>query len=242
MKLLVIDTETGSLDPRTGALLDIAAVELRDGEVGRTFRRRVLPGLGLVIEPEAAACNGYTPELWAEMGAVSEEDAIIDFLNFVGEVRGLTGEQESTLACVVAEFAGVEIKVCVNPDLPRLTWAGHNVAFDRGFIGEAVARWVHGLRRAALEAACASGGGLGDVLRRGPPSALIASQFSHRDVDLMHLATIPHARGVVPGRSLDDLRRTLLGSVPAVHDALTDAHDTARLLALCERRIQWVEP
>jgi DNA polymerase III epsilon subunit-like protein len=191
MNALVIDTETGTLDASTGALLDVAAVELRDGEVARTFRRRILPAPGLLIETEATDCNGYAADLWAELGAVPEAAAISDFLGFLDEVRGSSREAA------------------------KLIWAGHNTQFDRRFVAAALVR-VTGV----------SG---------------LSALFSHRDIDLMHLATIPQSRGIVPGRSLDDLRSTLLGSVPGVHDALTDATDTAQLLALFERRIQWVD-
>lgn len=191
MNVLVIDTETGTLDAGTGALLDVAAVELRDGEIGRTFRRRIIPAARLDIETEATDCNGYATDLWAELGAVAEANAIADFLGFLDEVRG------------------------PSRDSAKLIWAGHNTQFDRRFVAAALVR-VTGV----------SG---------------LSALFSHRDVDLMHLATIPHSRGIVPGRSLDDLRSTLLRSVPGIHDALTDATDTARLLALFERRIQWVD-
>ena len=190
MNVLVIDTETGTLDAGTGALLDIAAVELRDGEIARTFRRRIVPAAGLAIEAKSTDCNGYSPAAWAELGAVPEANGVADFLGFLDEVRGPW-------------------------DSAKLTWAGHNTHFDRRFVAAALVR-VTGV-------------------------AGLSALFSHRDVDLMHLATIPHSRGVVPGRSLDDLRSTLLGSVPGIHDALTDATDTARLLAMFERRIQWVD-
>ncbi len=193
MNALVIDTETGSLNAATGALLDLAAVELCDGEIGRTFRRRVLPLEGLVIEAEATACNGYSPERWTELRAVSEAEALADFGAFVEELRGPEGAEPA----------------------PRLIWAGHNTPFDRRFVSEAFDRV-----------------GLALPLR---------TWFSHRDIDLMHLAAIPQAAGLVSGRSLDELRRGLLDIVPGVHDALSDALDTARLLLMFERRIQWVD-
>lgn len=192
LNCIVIDVEGGSLNPETGALLDIAAVELRDGEIRRSFRQRVLPEPGLLIEPDAVACNGYAPEKWAEWGAIPEVEALGAFLAFLGGF---------------------------GRDL--LTWAGHNTAFDRRYI----------------EAA---------FIRQGyAPRAVLPTRFHHRDVDLMHLAVIPVAQGIAPSRSLDSLRQTLLESTAAVlpgadHDALGDATDTARLLGLFSRRLQWM--
>lgn len=279
MNLLVIDTETGSLDPSTGALLDIAAVELRDGEISRTFRRRILPEPGLVIEPEAVACNGYSAERWAELGAVNEVDAILDFLVFLGDVRGMThdraraefrggmvvglpgmAEVTDTNRDTDTDITGADTcesgdETCngerpTEPATTRLIWAGHNCPFDRGFVEAAVVRLAARIHRAGqgrhpldldhlpgLD--WTDGRVVNRKLARAAGRAVLSLSFSHRDVDLMQLATIPHTRGVVPGRSLDDLRRALLGTAPDVHDALTDATDTARLFALFERRIQW---
>ncbi len=193
MNAVVIDTETGSLDSATGALLDIAAVELIDGEIGRSFRCRVLPAPGLLIEEDAVACNGYSAPRWAELRAAPEAEALAELVAFLDEVRPPPADGQPV----------------------RLTWAGHNTTFDRPFVAEALARV--GEKRA------------------------LRAWFSHRDIDLMHLALIPQTRGVVAGRSLDDLRRGLLDIIPGTHDALSDALDTARLLLLFERRIQWVD-
>lgn len=287
MNLLVIDTETGSLDPSTGALLDIAAVELRDGEISRTFRRRILPEPGLLIEPEAVACNAYSAERWAELGAVNEVDAILDFLVFLGDVRGMTHDRAraevrggmvvgltgmaavtdtnrdtdtdtsgDTSGDTIADTCepGDDTGNCERPTEPattRLIWAGHNCPFDRGFVEAAVVRLAARIHRAGQGrhpadldhlpvVDWADGRVVNRKLARAVGRAVLSLSFSHRDVDLMQLATIPHTQGVVPGRSLDDLRRALLGTAPDVHDALTDATDTARLFALFERRIQWV--
>lgn len=64
--LCVFDSETGSVDPKTGALLEIAAIRTRAGgeEVVKRLSLRVLPEPGDIIQPEAAAINGYTYGLW----------------------------------------------------------------------------------------------------------------------------------------------------------------------------------
>jgi DNA polymerase III epsilon subunit-like protein len=78
MNYLAIDTETGGLDSSECALLSVALVPSWDA-----------PPLNLCILPEgrieakAAEVNGYTPELWAERGAVSEKMAAFEMLNWL---------------------------------------------------------------------------------------------------------------------------------------------------------------
>lgn len=61
--LLVLDTETGDLDPRTSSLIEIAALATDErGEVVDSFEVRVRPSLP--VSAEAARVNGYTPEGW----------------------------------------------------------------------------------------------------------------------------------------------------------------------------------
>ncbi len=213
LNAIVIDTETGSLDPETGALLELAAVEVVDGVLGRTFHRRILPGqrfdptVGemrpLRIDPEAAAVNGYTPEAWDRLGAQAESFVLLDAITWIGA----SVLRRPTLADA---FDAASI--------PQLVWAGHNTQFDRQFIGAALYRTFHG-------------------------SAKVMDLFSHRDVDLMHLALVPAMCGIVPGRSLDQMRVLLGKTVPARedrhHDAMTDAMDTAKLLLLCLRSLHW---
>lgn len=78
LPLAFIDCETGGLNPATDALLSVAGV-ITDGAgstVLSSFNVKVLPALGTIVSPEAAAINGYTPEAWAAAGAVNELDAL----------------------------------------------------------------------------------------------------------------------------------------------------------------------
>jgi len=78
MNYLAIDTETGGLDSSECALLSVALVPSWDA-----------PPLNLCILPEgriearAAEVNGYTPELWAERGAIGEKMAGFEMLNWL---------------------------------------------------------------------------------------------------------------------------------------------------------------
>lgn len=61
--LLVLDTETGGLDPLESSLLEIAALATDErGEVVDSFEVRVKPSLA--VSADAARVNGYTAEAW----------------------------------------------------------------------------------------------------------------------------------------------------------------------------------
>jgi DNA polymerase III epsilon subunit-like protein len=78
---IAIDTETGGLDASECALLSIAAVPSWGA---RPFSIAVLPNG--VIEPKAAEVNGYTPERWAELGAVSEKVAALELRRWLEDM------------------------------------------------------------------------------------------------------------------------------------------------------------
>jgi DNA polymerase III epsilon subunit-like protein len=78
--LIALDTETGDTLPSRGALLSIAAnLWLPDNNLVWGYSRYILPAEGKIIQPAAAAKNGYTPERWAELGAVPLQEAMEDF-------------------------------------------------------------------------------------------------------------------------------------------------------------------
>lgn len=77
------DTETGGLNSAKCALLSIAAVPSWDAP---PFSVYILP-VGR-IDAKAAEVNGYTPELWAERGAMTLKNALFEFQRWLFEVRG----------------------------------------------------------------------------------------------------------------------------------------------------------
>ncbi len=108
MRIVVIDTETGGLDPARHSLLSIAAVLLADGEItdGREW---------LVREPDA--------ELNVEAEALA--------VNHINLAQHL--EQAQPPAAVAAELAAF-IPREFRPYKGRALLAGHNVGFDYGFL------------------------------------------------------------------------------------------------------------
>jgi DNA polymerase III epsilon subunit-like protein len=75
--IIAIDTETGGTNPSKSALLSISACHLADRS--KNFTVFIQPAEGLEIDAEAAAVNGYSPELWKERGAVPLLDALRRF-------------------------------------------------------------------------------------------------------------------------------------------------------------------
>lgn len=78
---VVIDVETGGFDPRTDALLEIAAVLLDfDGDGAlrpvETLAEHVLPFAGARLDPKALAFNGITDPWHPFRGAVEEGEAL----------------------------------------------------------------------------------------------------------------------------------------------------------------------
>lgn len=115
--IIALDTETGGTLPSRHALLSIAAVLFTPVNQApphpfTTFTRYILPELGKTIDAEAAAINGYTPEKWASLGAISLSDAMFDF--------------EDWLRAVLEEF-------------PTARLLAHNAGFDKAFLEESAA-------------------------------------------------------------------------------------------------------
>lgn len=100
------DTETGGIYPAVNPLLSMALVPSWDAPVTTIY---VLPEEGKIIEPDAAKVNGYTPEVWAERGAVPLHRAM---LMFAASLQQLLAEKKE--ARLVA----------------------HNAGFDRSFVEE----------------------------------------------------------------------------------------------------------
>ncbi len=116
---VVVDVETGGLNWKTDALLEIAAVLLESGDDGtlmrgETIRYHINPFEGANLEPASLAVNGIDPDHPLRL-AVDEKEAL---QNVFREVRRAIREAACTRAILV----------------------GHNSFFDLSFLNEAVER------------------------------------------------------------------------------------------------------
>lgn len=121
---VVVDVETGGFNPRTDALLEIAAVTLRMTESGElepdeTVSTHVQPFEGANLEPKSLEVTGIDP--WHPLRAARNEH---DALSYVFQpVRRAVKDNGCTRAILV----------------------GHNASFDLSFVNAAVER--SGIRR-----------------------------------------------------------------------------------------------
>jgi ribonuclease T len=115
---VVVDVETGGFNPKTDALLEIAAVrlELQDGVMkrGNTVRYHVKPFEGSNMEPASLAINGIDPH-HPLRPAIDERDALQRVFR---DIRRALREHGCTRAILV----------------------GHNASFDLAFLNEALLR------------------------------------------------------------------------------------------------------
>ena len=103
--------ETGGLDARRCALLEVGLLAVREGQPIAKWHTRVVPWAGLDVDVQAAAVNGYSPA-W---GGAEEGDVLRGVVAFLGWFR-----------------ASLKRK--------HLAWIGANVPFDRGFLSAAAER------------------------------------------------------------------------------------------------------
>ncbi|WP_102796696.1 ribonuclease T [Bowmanella denitrificans] len=116
---VVIDVETAGFNPRTDALLEIAAVTLKLDQTGQlvrdeTFHFHVQPFAGANLEQAALDFNGIDPHC-ALRGALPETD-------------------------VMKELCKQIRKKQKDADCQRSVIVAHNAAFDQGFVNAAVER------------------------------------------------------------------------------------------------------
>ena len=116
---VVVDVETGGFNPRTDALLEVAAVLITMDDEGwlhrgETISRHVHPFEGANLEKSALDFTGIDP--WAEdRGAVNEKDALREVFLPIRKA--------------VKEF-----------DCKRAVLVGHNATFDHNFVFAAAER------------------------------------------------------------------------------------------------------
>jgi ribonuclease T len=117
---VVVDLETGGFDPKTNAILEIAATLIVKNEgtqlldVGKTYRYHIEPYEGLVVEQESldfTKINLNHPL----RNAITEKDALEELFKIINTERTANGCSRAILI-------------------------GHNAHFDHSFLTEAVSR------------------------------------------------------------------------------------------------------
>lgn len=117
---VVVDLETGGFDPKTNAILEIAATLIVKNEgtqlldVGKTYRYHIEPYEGLVVEQESldfTKINLNHPL----RNAIAEKDALKELFKIINTERTANGCSRAILI-------------------------GHNAHFDHSFLTEAVSR------------------------------------------------------------------------------------------------------
>jgi ribonuclease T len=117
---VVVDLETGGFDPKTNAILEIAATIIVKNEgtqlldVGKTYRYHIEPYEGLVVEQESldfTKINLNHPL----RNAIAEKDALDELFKIINTERTANGCSRAILI-------------------------GHNAHFDHSFLTEAVSR------------------------------------------------------------------------------------------------------
>jgi len=116
---VVVDVETGGFNPKTDALLEIAAVTVATDSRGRlyraeTHRYHVRPFEGANLDPASLAVNGIDPD-HPLRPAIEERDALQRIFR---DVRAAIRDNGCTRAILV----------------------GHNAAFDLAFLNQAIER------------------------------------------------------------------------------------------------------
>lgn len=116
---VVIDVETAGFNPKTDALLEIAAVTLRMDQqgwlsAGETLHFHIEPFAGAQLQPEALAFNGIDP---------------------FNPLRGAISEYDALHAIFKAVHKGIKDCAC-----NRAIVVAHNASFDHSFLMAAAER------------------------------------------------------------------------------------------------------
>jgi len=116
---IIIDVETGGIDPRKDALLELAAVSIKMDEQGlihpdAEYHYHILPFEGSNLDPESLAFNKIDPHHPFRF-AVPESEALHDL------------------------FSKIK-KECKQKDCRRAVIVGHNAWFDQHFVNCAATR------------------------------------------------------------------------------------------------------
>jgi len=116
---VIIDVETGGLEPRTDALLELAAISVQMDESGilrphRHYHAHVKPFEKARLDPKALEFNGIDPHHPFRL-AIDEKEVLQGLFDFVRAERKET-------------------------DCKRAVLVGHNSWFDLAFMNEAIKR------------------------------------------------------------------------------------------------------
>jgi len=208
-RLLIIDTETGGLDPRKNAILEVAGVvwERNPGQAGRIlgkFRYAVHDPDG-VCEPRALEINGIDPTRNNGMSPELVVALIEDFIR-------------------VVYFGG---KFPVDPRDQKTVLGGHNVGFDVGFLKRLYdladrPRGFFGFFKRLYRL----------VVPRNSHDSRYEQVFSHRLIDTCGVVRYLVLAGALPleGAGSQEAFEYFGISPKEAHTALGDAEATAKLL------------
>lgn len=116
---VVVDIETGGFNASTDALLEIAAIPLRQDDTGQlhpaeTWCEQIEPFAGANLEAASLAFTGIDPDNPLR-GAISEKAALTQLFQTIRQAMQASGCKKAILV-------------------------GHNASFDLGFINAAMAR------------------------------------------------------------------------------------------------------
>jgi DNA polymerase III alpha subunit (gram-positive type) len=90
IEFLAIDTETTGLDSNTDQVIDICLI-LLDNNLKQVDELNLfaLPDSHIVVSPGAAKANGYTPEKWAGLEAITQDELAKQVYEFVYRYNSL---------------------------------------------------------------------------------------------------------------------------------------------------------
>ena len=218
-RLLIIDTETGGLDPRTNAILEVAGVvwERNPGQAGRIlgkFRYAVDDPDG-TCEPRALEINGID---LATHNGLPPKLVVALIEDFIREVY--IGHESGIHLLLNPRVSGC-------PKVDRVILGGHNVGFDVGFLKRLYdladkPRGFFGFFKRLYRL----------VVRRDSHDSRYEKIFSHRLIDTCGVVRYLVLAGALPLEGAGSKEAfEYFGIYPEkAHTALADAEATAKLL------------
>ncbi len=154
LNLVVIDTETGGLDPAKHCIIELAAAHVTiEGVCIAThdrFHSRVFPDRP--VDPGAAAINGYTPEAWA-VDALYPVQVARGFLDWLSGIPVFdliwTGSNVTgfDLPFLRSDFARVDLALPGKPKFTHRTLNTESLCFPLYARGETEGCGIRHLRK-----------------------------------------------------------------------------------------------